>query len=107
MDLTFDDIMLDEGWGRPFKWFVVASIIFHVAAVYFCVEILPGLDNGPRIPPPIYTVTLVSLPQAGGSPAVAAPSAPAKSEAKTATKETVTTPPPQAGYLGTGAGRAG
>lgn len=95
MDLTYEDIILDEGWGRPFKWFVLASIIFHVFLIYFSVEILPGLGSKTRIMPPIYTVTLVSLPSAGGTPATHTQSPPAKAETKPPVKETVAPPPPK------------
>ncbi|MEW5725293.1 MAG: energy transducer TonB [Thermodesulfobacteriota bacterium] len=82
MEINYHDITLDEGWGGPFKWFLFASIIFHLAVLYFCLAVLPDLT---RPSPPkldIFKVNLITLP-AAPPPAPAAAVAAAETTAKT------------------------
>lgn len=72
MNLAYNDIILDEGWDKAFKWFVILSIVFHAVVLYFSLAVLPELSSRTRVKPPVYTVNLVSLPPAP-PPAPAAP----------------------------------
>jgi outer membrane biosynthesis protein TonB len=70
MQLSYRDIVLDEGWGGPFKWFVAASLIFHALVIYFSVAILPDLSKSNRPEVDLYTVQFLPLPP-GPPPAAA------------------------------------
>ena len=71
MNLAFNDIYLDDGWGRSFKWFIGLSLLFHGLALYFAVNVLPNISLKP-LRQETYTVTLVSAPTPPPAPAAPA-----------------------------------
>ncbi len=65
MDLSYQDIILDNGWDPWFKWFLTISVILHLTALYFGFFVLPDLNGGRRQIKPEYKVNLVTLPSLG------------------------------------------
>lgn len=99
MDLAYDDIILDNGWNRNFKWFILLSVIFHAAVIVFCVVVLPGLSFRTHDMPVPYTVNLISLPPAP-PPAPAAPaSLPVDTKSKIPPVQEIPAPEPEPAEL--------
>jgi colicin import membrane protein len=99
MDLAYDDIILDNGWSRTFKWFLLLSVIFHASLILFSVVVLPGLTTRTREIPPVYTVNLVSLPPSA-PPAPAAPaSLPVDTKSKIPPVQEIPAPEPEPAEL--------
>lgn len=73
MNLAFDDILLDEGLGPVFKWFIIISVLLHAAVIFFAVAIAPNIGGDSKSMKPVYKVNLITLPPAP-PPAPAAPS---------------------------------
>ena len=104
MKLAYEDIILDDGLGPAFKWFIIASVVLHLCFFYFAVDVLPRLKSPRRPPEQIYTVNLISLPpSSGGSAPVetsptpgpeVSPPAPAPEPAQPEPAAAVETPPP-------------
>ena len=100
MNLAYDDIILDNGWEPAFKWFVLISVVFHVAAMYFAVAVLPELMSKNREMPVVYTVNLVSLPPAPPPAPTAPADIPVKIDPKAPPiQEMPTTPEPEPAEL--------
>jgi len=58
--LAYHDMVLDDGWGPAFKWFLGLSIIFHVGVLYFGLTVLPNIKPARKVEPLVYTVNLVT-----------------------------------------------
>jgi len=77
MDLAYHDIILDQGLGPKFTWFLVLSALLHLCLLVLALFILPDLTSKRKPLTPIYTVNLVTLPAGGPGQAGIKPSAPA------------------------------
>ena len=67
MRLAYDDIILDQGLGPTFKWFVLVSVLLHVGFFVLAVKVMPDFFQKSRPVPEMFTVNLVSLPSAAGN----------------------------------------
>ena len=68
MELAYQDIMLDQGPEPWFKWVLLVSAFLHLVALYVGLFVLPNMAGKREPMMPIYTVNLVTLPPAGGTP---------------------------------------
>lgn len=70
--VSYDHLSAGWGWDSGLSWTLAASVLLHLMVLAAGFVVYPALSSRPRSLPPIYTVSLVSLP---GSAAPAAPAA--------------------------------
>ena len=72
---SYDYLSPSWGWDSGLAWTLAASVLLHLVALAVGLVLYPALNSRPRHLPPIYTVSLVSLPAPAAQAAQTAPPA--------------------------------
>jgi colicin import membrane protein len=59
---SYDHLSAGWGWDSGLAWTLAASVLLHLMVLAAGFVVYPALNSRPRSLPPIYTVSLVSLP---------------------------------------------